>query len=123
MADAINNDAILSAMGSTASAVGDTIYIKGALTEVSTTDAGLLVTQGFGAAPPADGDINLDGVVNVADVLPGTQALSGVTTLTSSQLLHGDVAPLVGSIPAPDGFFTPGDLMVIQRKVLGQINF
>jgi len=26
-------------------------------------------------------------------------------------------------LPAPDGLFTLGDLLVIQRKALGQINF
>ena len=72
---------------------------------------------------PADGDVTLDGAVNVADILLGKQVLSGSSTLPPLQFKHGDVAPLIGGIPVPDDFFTPGDLLVIQRKALGQISF
>ena len=123
MADAINNDPTLSGMGVMALVVGDTLYTNGALTHISTTDAGLFMTQGLGAPPQADGDITLDGNVDIADILLGYKVLINLATLTSTQLDHGDVAPLVGGIPAPDGFFTLGDLLVIQRKVLGVISF
>lgn len=69
-----------------------------------------------------DGDLNLDGSVDVADVLLGIQVLDGVATPGADELKQGDVAPLVGGIPAPDGLFTPGDLLVIQRRVLGLID-
>ena len=123
MADAINTDATLSGMGVMTLVVGDTLYTNGALIHISTTDAGLSLTQGLGASPQADGDINLDGIVNVADILLGQQVLGGAATLTPLQFVHGDVAPLISGIPAPDGLFTLGDLLVIQRKALGQINF
>ncbi len=42
---------------------------------------------------------------------------------TATQMLHGDVAPLVSGTPSPDGQFDLGDLVVIQRKVLGVIGF
>ncbi|MCK4951013.1 MAG: hypothetical protein KAS48_04285, partial [Gammaproteobacteria bacterium] len=75
-------------------------------------------------APP-DGDLNNDTVVDIRDVLLGMRILTGqdTTTLTAEELLsRGDVAPLVGGVPAPDGQFTAGDLVVIQRKALGQIS-
>ena len=71
----------------------------------------------------ADGDMNNDGVVNAADVLIATRIISGQLTITAEQMSHGDVAPLVNGQPSPDGQFNTGDLVVIQRKVLGLVNF
>jgi len=71
----------------------------------------------------ADGDMNNDGVVNAADVLIATRILTGQQIITSLQSLHGDVAPLVGGLPSPDGRFDLGDLLVIQRKALGLVDF
>ena len=68
-----------------------------------------------------DGDINIDGEVDVVDVLWGHQALQGNRNLDPPQEAHGDVAPLVSGIPQPDGVFNLGDLLVIQRLVLGEI--
>ena len=121
--DTINSNTILSAMGVSAFSIDSTLYTNGSLTYISTSDAGILLSQGVGSPPAPDGDINLDGVINVVDVLYGQRVLAGTESLTSLQLVHSDIAPLVGGIPAPDGLFTPGDLLVIQRKVLGQINF
>lgn len=123
IADAIEADTTLAGMGVTAMAVGDTLYTNGVLTAISTTDAGLVLTPGLGAPPPVDGDINLDGAVNAADVLYGLQVLGGAGSLTPIEFVHGDVAPLIGGIPAPDELFTLGDLIVIQRKALGLISF
>ena len=81
------------------------------------------VRDGDVAAVP-NGDINLDGVVNVADVLLGQQVLLiDAEPLPPEQLIHGDVAPLIDGQPEPDGEFTLGDLLVIERKVLGVFNF
>ncbi len=71
----------------------------------------------------ADGDLSLDGNINAADILIGYKLLNGQILVNPLLLSHGDVAPLVSNIPAPDGLFTLGDLLIIQRKALSQINF
>jgi len=71
----------------------------------------------------ATGDINNDGIVDLADVLMGNKIISGELTPTADQLQRGDVAPLVNGVPTPNGVFDLGDLVVIERKALGDIVF
>ncbi|CAA0094072.1 Uncharacterised protein [Halioglobus japonicus] len=71
----------------------------------------------------ADGDINGDAVVDVADILLGQNILLGTVTPSAAQIQRGDVAPLVGGVPASDGVFGAGDLLIIQQKVNQQITF
>jgi len=71
----------------------------------------------------ADGDLNVDGVVNGADVLIATRIIFGFITATPVQQLHMDVAPLVGGVPMPDATLNTADLLLILRKALGQIDF
>ena len=123
MVDAVNDDPTLSSLSITALAGDDVMYVNGEFTGITLTDSGLILTHGFGEALRADGDINLDGEVNVADILLGLQVLNDAATLSPEQFIHGDVAPLVGGVPDPDGLFTLGDLLVIERKALGVINF
>lgn len=69
---------------------------------------------------PADGDVNMDGVVDAVDVLLMQRALTDdLFTLSDAQRLHADVAPLSGMVPEPDGLLNLGDLLVIQRMALG----
>jgi hypothetical protein len=74
-----------------------------------------------GASYPAiaDGDLNLDTRVDVRDYLLGLQVLQGQQQLTTVQLSHGDVAPISGGLTVPDGQFNLGDLLLIQRAMLG----
>lgn len=72
---------------------------------------------------PADGDINNDGVVNVADIILASQIVLGLKTPSTSEMSHGDVAPLIAGFPASDGEFNIADLLIIQKKVLGLVNF
>ena len=75
----------------------------------------------FTAIP--DGDINVDGVVNTADILLGMQVAIGSQLLNPEQFWHGDVAPLVSDVPTPDGEFNLGDVLLITRKALGMVSF
>jgi len=70
-----------------------------------------------------DGDVNIDGAVDVVDVLWGLQDLNETRSLSPEQEAHGDVAPLVSGIPQPDGTFNLGDALVILRMVLSGLNF
>jgi hypothetical protein len=73
------------------------------------------------AAP--EGDISLDGAVNVVDVLQGLQVLQGNRSLDTSQLEQGDLAPLLDGWPQPDGIFNLADALLILRVALGLVNF
>ena len=59
---------------------------------------------------PGDGDLTVDGVVDIRDMLLGLRYLKGLTALTTPQQVHGDVTQ--------DGMVNLGDLVVIQGMVL-----
>ena len=63
----------------------------------------------------ADGDINRDGLADVADLALAEQFALGLAVPTQDQLSHGDVFP-AGS---PDGVIDMNDVERIRRKVLG----
>jgi len=69
------------------------------------------------------GDMNDDGDFDAADLVIHERVIMGDISLTPELLAKGDVAPLVNGIPAPDGQLTLGDYVVLQRKVLGLIDF
>ncbi|MBT8122984.1 MAG: hypothetical protein KJO10_10640, partial [Gammaproteobacteria bacterium] len=71
----------------------------------------------------ADGDINGNGQVEAADVLIAQRILHGLYLPTAAEFQRGDVAPLIGGVPSPDGQFNLADLLIIQRKALGLVNF
>lgn len=73
--------------------------------------------------PPPDGDLDLDGVLTAADLLAGYGILAGTAAPTGVQLLHGDVAPLLNGVSAPDGRIDVGDMLLILRKLLGLADF
>jgi len=67
----------------------------------------------------ADGDINVDGMVNVVDVLLATRFALGLDTPDAPQLAHGNMALLVGGMPTPaDNRIGTDDLLLIQKKAL-----
>ena len=83
----------------------------------------LVLLWGTVRAVDPDGYINIDGDVDIVDVLWGYQALTGMRVLDPDQEGHGDVAPLVSGVPVPNDVFDLGDVLVIQRKALGLVNF
>lgn len=76
-----------------------------------------------GSELTADGDINSDGQVNSLDVLLAARIATGYIDASMHHLLRGDVAPLTGNIPNPDGKINIADLLVIQRKALGLVSY
>ncbi|TCV77497.1 dockerin type I repeat-containing protein, partial [Sulfurirhabdus autotrophica] len=66
-----------------------------------------------------DGDLNGDGIVNVADVALAERMALGLLQPTADQLMHGDVAPNA----APDGIIDAADVSRIRRKALGLESF
>ena len=75
------------------------------------------------AATVPDGDLNLDGEVNAADVLIASRIATGQIAACTKLMEHGDVAPLQFGSPAPDSVINAADVLVILRKALGSINF
>ncbi len=75
------------------------------------------------SAPLADGDVNGDDQVNLADLLLAMRILNGQYTPTQAEQDRWDVAPLVNGVPQPDSQNTTGDYVVLLQKVSGQINF
>ncbi|MDH3901516.1 MAG: hypothetical protein OEU51_10770, partial [Gammaproteobacteria bacterium] len=71
----------------------------------------------------ADGDLNDDGQVNVVDVFLALRILTGSLPVTQDYLDRGDVAPLLNGMPDSDGLFNLGDVLLIQQKALGLIDF
>jgi hypothetical protein len=77
------------------------------------------------ASFPVWGDINDDRVVDTADVLLASRAVMGLVTLTDAELARGKVAPLVNGTPRPalNDPFNAADLLLIERKALGEVAF
>lgn len=71
----------------------------------------------------ANGDVNGDGQVDIADLLLAMRILQGQYIPTPQEQARWDVAPLVNGVPQPDQQNNLGDYTVLQRKVLGIINF
>ena len=75
---------------------------------------------------PVWGDINDDRVVDTVDVLLASRAVLGLVTLTNAELARGNVAPLVNGTPQPpavDDGFDLADLLLIERKALGEVSY
>jgi len=70
-----------------------------------------------------DGDISLDGRVDMADALLALQTAVGIKTITAQAKLHGDVGPLSGGRPLPDGFIDGRDALAILGKTIGLFNW
>jgi cytochrome c peroxidase len=71
----------------------------------------------------SDGCFNCGGAVSVLDAVKALRIAVGLVTATADDLLHGDVAPLVNGVPAPDNRIDASDALVILKKAVGLISF
>ena len=71
----------------------------------------------------ANGDVNGDGVVDIADALLALRISVGLEAATVDYIRRGDVAPLVNGKPAPDGFIDVGDVQLILRRIVGLVTW
>jgi subtilisin family serine protease len=99
---------------------GDEVYLYATSPLYTDTDSDLVddaaeVLAGTdpndSASFPGDGDLTEDGAVDIRDMLLGLRALQGLVSLTDPQKAHADVTQ--------DGTFNLGDMVVLQRRVLG----
>jgi len=76
---------------------------------------------------PMWGDINDDGAVNAADVLMATRDVLGLIDLTDAESVRGNLAPLANGAPQYPPVGSPDldlpDLLLIQRKALGEVSY
>lgn len=70
-----------------------------------------------------DGDVNMDGQVDILDARMALQVADGIIPLTPEILVHGDVFPLVNGKPAPDGKITTDDANLILSKAMGSVSW
>lgn len=67
-----------------------------------------------------DGDINIDGKVDIFDALLALRMLVGLEQKASfQQMLHGDVGPIQDHLPTVDSQIRMSDVVVIMEKVVG----
>ena len=73
------------------------------------------IAQAFSLVVPANGDMNADNRVDIADVLLMERAILGFAPATAEQVRRADLYPQ----GAPDGQLTLSDLLVLKGRVLG----
>lgn len=70
-----------------------------------------------------DGNFKGTGVADISDALKALRISTGQVVPTLLDLLHGDVAPLVDGVSAPDNVIGVADALLILRKVVGLSSF
>jgi hypothetical protein len=70
-----------------------------------------------------DGNFKGTGVTDISDALKALRIAVGLVQPTATDLLHGDVAPLVNGVPAPDCVISIADALLILKKAIGLISF
>jgi hypothetical protein len=71
----------------------------------------------------ADGNFSGSGKPLVTDALKALRFAAGLDIPTATDILHGDVAPLVNGKPQPDGKIDMGDVVVILRNAVGLVSW
>jgi FtsP/CotA-like multicopper oxidase with cupredoxin domain/ketosteroid isomerase-like protein len=78
------------------------------------------VKSGTWTALP-DGNLGNNGTIN--DALKALLIAANIVTPSNSDLMHGDVAPIVNGKPRPDGKIDIGDVVVLLRKAMGLVSW
>lgn len=105
--------------------VGTVIYSGGVATLDLTGvvyDPATLNIQAFSPAglSSRNGDITLDGVVDISDALKALRVLAGLDPQPSfEQMLHGDIGPAVHGETTTDNQIRMSDVVVILEKIIG----
>lgn len=84
---------------------------------------GVASTPSAAVTPMPTGDLNGNGVVDVADALLAMRIAVGLDNPTALLLARGDVGPLVNGKPQPDGKIDVGDVTVLLRKAVGLVSY
>jgi hypothetical protein len=70
-----------------------------------------------------DGSFKGTGVVDVSDALKSLRFAVNLIQPTATDMLHGDVAPLVNGVPTQNNQIDIADALLILRKVVGLVSF
>lgn len=70
-----------------------------------------------------DGNIVEDGVTDLADALKALRIAVNLEQPTVTDMLHGDVAPLVNGLPTRNNAIDIADALLILRKTVGLVTF
>lgn len=84
---------------------------------------GGFVSGSISPLPAMLGDLNNDGIVDVADYVLANQIIINAKPPSAVQFYALDVAPLINGLPNPDGNINTADLLLLQRKILGLVSF
>jgi len=77
----------------------------------------------FSFSTDPDGDVNLDGRVDLTDAMLCLQMAVGLVTPTSDQIRHGDLSPFRNGKPYSDGKLDASDALIILSKVVGLVSW
>ena len=73
--------------------------------------------------PAMPGDLNNDGSVDAADYFLASRIVLNINTPDAVQIYALDIAPLMNGLPSPDGYLNAADLLILERKIFGLVNF
>jgi len=77
----------------------------------------------FSFSTDPDGDVNLDGKVDLVDAMLCLQMAVGLITPTAEQVKHGDLAPFRNGKPLSDGKLDAADALIILSKTVGLVRW
>jgi hypothetical protein len=123
----VNNGAAIPATATSATTWNAQIsgFAGGAntITAIGTDPAGSVTLTTTLTVIFSDGKLGAVGPVGVADAVKALRIAVGLITATADDMLHGDVAPLVNGVPAPDGRIDVSDAMLVLKKAVGLVSF